>query len=119
MSTYTHFIEHTFDSCFGVAKGPGMVEVDEAIAVWTTDDGVPTRLVWRASRYRVTDTPTVWADVCAWWRPFAPNDYAIGSVPKQIGGWRFQATSDRGVSHVFDVRHDTTLGRWSLVRVFD
>lgn len=95
-----------------------MTEVDESVNVWTTEEGVPTRLVWRARRFRVTDTPTVWAATCAWWRPFEPHEYAVGSVPRQIGGWRFQATSDGGDSYVFDVSHDGSCDRWSLVRIF-
>jgi hypothetical protein len=97
----------------------GMAEIDEAVSVWTTEDGVPLRIVWRSTRYQVTDTPTVWADTCEWWRPFEPNEYGIGSVPRRIGGWRFQATSDGGEAHVFDVRHDDTRRGWNLVRIFD
>jgi uncharacterized protein DUF6504 len=96
-----------------------MTEIDEAIAVWTTDEGVPTRLVWRSTRYRVSDTPTVWAEVCAWWRPFGEHRYTIGSLPREIGGWRFQGTNDDGDAHVFDVRHDAVDRSWRLVRVFD
>ncbi|MGN6426269.1 DUF6504 family protein [uncultured Leifsonia sp.] len=96
-----------------------MTDIDESVAVWTTDDGVPTRLVWRATRYRVTDTPTVWAEICTWWRPFGEHRYGVGSLPREIGGWRFQGTSDSGDAHVFDVRHDPGERTWRLVRVFD
>jgi hypothetical protein len=96
-----------------------MAEVAEAVGVWTSDEGIPLRIEWRSRRYQVTDTPTVWADTCAWWHPFEPNEYSVGSIPRQIGGWRFQATGDRGDSYVFDVRHDDASGRWELVRVFD
>lgn len=96
-----------------------MAEIDEAVTVWTTEEGIPTRLVWRTKRFRVTDTPTVWADVCAWWRPFGDHHYGVGSLPREIGGWRFQATDDRGEAHVFDVRHDNDRRTWQLVRIFD
>lgn len=96
-----------------------MAEIDEAVTVWTTDEGIPTRLVWRAKRYRVTDTPTVWADVCAWWWPFGEHRYSVGSLPREIGGWRFQGTDDSGDAHVFDVRHDNAQSSWHLVRIFD
>jgi hypothetical protein len=99
--------------------GGDMAEIDEAVTVWTTVEGIPTRLVWRTRRYRVTDTPTVWAATCGWWRPFEPHEYGVGSIPRQIGGWRFQATGDAGDAHVFDVRHDDDRGVWELVRVFD
>lgn len=96
-----------------------MTQIDETVAVWTSDDGVPTRLQWRATHYHVTDTPTVWSDVCAWWRPFGEHRYGVGSVPLEIGGWRFQATADDGRAHVFDVRHDGDRQVWRLVRIFD
>ena len=38
-----------------------MTDIDEAVDVWTTEEGVPTRLVWRSTRYRVSDTPTACA----------------------------------------------------------
>jgi hypothetical protein len=38
-------------------------------------------------------------------------------VPLSISGWRFQASSDDGETHVFDVEHDGA--HWHLVRVFD
>jgi hypothetical protein len=96
-----------------------MAEINETVAVWTTEEGVPIRLVWRATRYRVSDTPTVWAEVCAWWRPFGEHRYAIGTIPRSIGGWRFQGTSEEGEAHVFDVQHDAVDRSWRLVRVFD
>ena len=96
-----------------------MTEVDEAVAVWTTEEGIPLRLVWRSTRYRVSDMPTVWAAAPAWWRPFGEHRYDVGALPREIGGWRFQATSDTGDAHVFDVRHDAADRTWRLVRVFD
>jgi hypothetical protein len=96
-----------------------MTDIDEAVAVWTTEEGVPTRLVWRSTRYLVSDTPTVWAEICAWWRPFGEHRYGVGTLPREIGGWRFQATSELGVAHVFDVRHDADDHSWHLVRIID
>jgi hypothetical protein len=61
----------------------------------------------------------VWAEVCAWWRPFGEHRYTTGSLPREIGGWRFQGTSEDGIAHMFDVRHDTADRSWRLVRVFD
>jgi hypothetical protein len=57
--------------------------------------------------------------VCAWWRPFGEHRYAVGSLPREIGGWRFQGTSEDGDAHVFDVLHDALERSWRLVRVFD
>lgn len=91
--------------------------VREFVELWTNDVGLPQRLVWRGRRYRVTDTPTTLVGECDWWAPIAHHDVSPGRAPLQIAGWRFQATSDDGETHVFDVqRHDD---RWRLVRVFD
>ena len=75
-----------------------MTEIDEAVAVWTTDEGIPTRLMWRS---------------------FGEHRYTTGSLPREIGGWRFQGTSEDGIAHMFDVQHDTADRSWRLVRVFD
>jgi hypothetical protein len=96
----------------------GEEAAEEAVAVWTTEEGVPTRLVWRSRRYRVSDRPTVWLAACPWWRPFEPHRYDVGTVPRQIEGWRFQATDASGDARVFDVRKSDGSG-WRLVRVYE
>jgi len=94
-----------------------MLRTQEPVAVWTTDGGAPSRLVWRARRFRVNDTPTPLVAPCDWWQPFADSG-APGGPPLEITGWRFQATTDDGgETHVFDVAHDGD--RWQLLRVFD
>jgi hypothetical protein len=32
--------------------------INETVAVWVSPEGAPVRLIWRARRFRVTDTPT-------------------------------------------------------------
>jgi hypothetical protein len=96
-----------------------MSQVDEPVMVWTRNTGVPERLVWRARRFRLTDTPTALVGTCDWWNPFAPHSFGIGHTPLTIAGWRFQATADDGETHVFDVHHDDDAHRWRLVRIFD
>ena len=49
----------------------------------------------------------------------AEHRYGVGSLPREIGGWRFQATDETGCAHVFDVRHDDESRSWRLVRIFD
>lgn len=93
--------------------------VDEPIRVWTSAVGEPQRMVWRARRFRVTDTPTALVGTCDWWRPFSPHDFGIGHPPLRIAGWRFQATADDGETHVFDVEHGETDADWQLLRTFD
>ncbi|MFC5859668.1 hypothetical protein [Agromyces flavus] len=52
-----------------------------------------------------------------WWLPFDGLDVAPGRPPLAITGWRFQASTADGETHVFDVGHD---GRhWQVLRVFD
>jgi hypothetical protein len=94
-----------------------MPRVRESVEVWTSDAGEPVRLVWRSRRFRVSDTPTTLVGPSEWWGPFAGHDVSPGRVPLSISGWRFQASSDDGETHVFDVEHDGS--RWQLLRVFD
>ena len=94
-----------------------MTRVQESVEVWTSYAGEPERLVWRARRFRVTDTPTALVGPCDWWNPFSEHVVTPGRVPLTISGWRFQASTDDGETHVFDVEHDGA--RWQLVRVFD
>jgi len=94
-----------------------MPRVQEFVEVWTSDAGQPERLVWRARRFRVTDTPTALVGPCDWWSPFSEHDVSPGRVPLAISGWRFQASADDGETHVFDV--EQSAGRWQLMRVFD
>jgi hypothetical protein len=94
-----------------------MPRVQEFIDVWTGDTGAPLRLVWRARRFRVSDTPTPLVGPAEWWGPFAGHDVSPGRRPLAIAGWRFQASADDGETHVFDIGHDGD--RWQLLRVFD
>ena len=48
-----------------------MTQIDEAVAVWTTESGEPQRIVWRSRRFRVNDVPTALVGPCDWWQPLA------------------------------------------------
>jgi len=91
----------------------------EVVTVQTNRTGEPRRIVWRSRRFRVTDTPTALVGTADWWRPFAPHSYGVGHPPLCIAGWRFQATSEDGETHVFDVRHAAEDDSWLLLRTFD
>ena len=91
----------------------------ESIGVQTSDTGEPRRIVWRSRPFRVTDTPTALVGTADWWRPFFPHTFSGGHLPLCIAGWRFQATSDDGETHVFDVRHAAEDDDWLLLRTFD
>ncbi|MCI4657490.1 hypothetical protein [Cryobacterium zhongshanensis] len=100
-----------------------MVPIDaqhpEPVRVTTDNAGEPRRIVWRARRFQVTDTPTALVGTADWWRPFDPYTFGVGHPPLCIAGWRFQATSDDGETHVFDVRHAAEDDDWVLLRTFD
>ncbi|MEJ3405973.1 DUF6504 family protein [Rathayibacter sp. YIM 133350] len=95
------------------------MQVDETVAVWTSESGEPRRLVWRSRRFRVNDSPTALVGPCDWWHPMQGHRMNYGRPPLQISGWRFQASTEEGETHVFDVQHDGADDRWKLVRVFD
>jgi hypothetical protein len=81
----------------------------DPVAIWF-DRGVPARLVWRGTRYVVTDTPT----------PLRERvDHAVMTHPLEaIVGWRFQGTAEGGQTYVFDV-HGSHQQQWRLVAVYE
>lgn len=90
-----------------------MTQVDEAVFVWLSVDGSPERIEWRTQTFAVSDTPT---------RIGALSDSVLGFVthpPRYTLGWRFQGTTDSGVTHVFDIGRDGTDGQWKLLRTYD
>lgn len=93
-----------------------MTRVDESVAVWVSEEGIPERIVWRAQRFRVSDTPTPLP------RSFPPLDAvfdpAITHLPEPRESWRFQGTSDDGETYVFDVSRAPWEQRWRLLRTY-
>lgn len=73
------------------------------IVVWFANER-PARIVYRGTRYRVSDTPTRLED-----------EMGVLTHPLPISGWRFQGTDPEGRSLMFDIRSDTN--GWTLVRV--
>jgi hypothetical protein len=70
-------------------------------------DALPTSMVWRGTRWRVSDEPTRLEDLI-WGLMHPPS----------LSGWRFQATNEQTrETLVFDVLSDAS--GWSLVRVVD
>jgi hypothetical protein len=96
-----------------------MTRVDESVAVWVTDEGVPQRIVWRATRFRVSDVPTRLTATYPGWQVEAAFDPAITHPPEPRESWRFQGTADGGETHVFDVSRDPWSERWRLLRTYD
>jgi hypothetical protein len=96
-----------------------MTRVDESVMVWVSDDGVPQRIVWRTQRFRVSDEPTRLSATFPGWQIDEVFDPAITHPPEQRESWRFQATSERGETHVFDVSREPYNARWRLLRTYD
>jgi len=91
-----------------------MTRVDESVAVWVSDQGIPLRIVWRARRYRVSDTPTRLG-----WPTEPALSPAITHPPSWPEAWRFQGTADGGDTLVFDVSRDPWGERWRLIRTYE
>ena len=90
-----------------------MTRVNEPVAVWTALDGRPERLVWRTTRFVVSDVPT---------RLGVLPDVVLEFVthpPEPSTAWRFQGTADDGDTHVFDIRLDARRGQWELVNTWE
>jgi hypothetical protein len=70
-----------------------MTIVGTSLTLWTSERGVPERLVWEGKRYWVTDTPT-------------PLEFDLGLVTHIANiptGWRLQGTDEVGDSVMFDI----------------
>jgi len=75
------------------------------VTVWFANER-PARVVYRGTRYRVSDTPT------------RLEDEMIGMThPLPIAGWRSQGTDPEGRSRMFDIREDAA--GWMLIRSYD
>ncbi|WP_431279192.1 hypothetical protein [Leifsonia poae] len=87
-----------------------IAHASDIIAVWT-EQGRPTRIVWRGTRYVVTDTPTPLT------RP-AIHD-ALTHPLLQVSGWRFQGASMGPGAEVrmFDVRR-VGGDNWELIDTY-
>ncbi|WP_127793603.1 hypothetical protein [Agromyces sp. LHK192] len=94
-----------------------MSRVQEFVEVWPDESGEPKRLVWRGRRFRVSDRPTPLVGPAEWWEPFAGHDVSPGRHPLSIADWRFQAGTEDGETHMFDVGRDGD--RWRVLGVFD
>ena len=84
----------------------------EPVTVWLEQER-PARVVWRGTRYRVTDRPTPITDS-------VPADY-LTHPASRLAGWRFQGTSESGGRDVdvrmFDVIRQAA-GRWVLAATY-
>jgi hypothetical protein len=96
-----------------------MTRVDESVMVWVSDEGVPLRIVWRARRFRVSDTPTRLSPTFPGWQNEAGFDPAITHLPEPRESWRFQGTDEGGETHMFDVSRDPWHEQWRLLRTYD
>jgi len=91
-----------------------IVHTAEAVAIWLDASGIPARMVWHGTRYRVTDTPTRLGP-----EPELLLSPALTHPPYPLNGWRFQGTTDAGDSRIFDVRRAGARNAWELIRVID
>jgi hypothetical protein len=85
----------------------GMLATDAAVRLELDDRGLPARLVWRGTHYRVSDQPTP-----------LEIELPILTHPPTIYGWRFQATDDSGDARVFDVIRVDGRAEWRVVQTY-
>jgi hypothetical protein len=80
----------------------------EPATVWWRG-GVPERVVWRGTRWRVSDQPTRLTATAE----FLPS--AMTHAPEQTIGWRFEITAGTE-SVVVDIVPDA--GQWAVARTW-
>jgi len=82
----------------------------EFVTVWTDDAGTPERIVVGGTRYRVSDTPTV----------FEPDYNLVAMHPADVpAAWRFQGTDERGETLLFEARPIASRAEWLLLRTYE
>lgn len=86
----------------------------EPVAVWLDSSGRPVRLVWKGTRYTVSDTPT---PLRGEEPDLEPLLEAVTYPLLRLVGWRFQATSSTGDTFVVDVRRGDR-EQWELIGVY-
>jgi hypothetical protein len=84
----------------------------DVVTVWT-EQHKPVRMVWRGTRYRVTDTPTPL-------RGEAVLHDALTHPLSPFVGWRFQASDESDPARVVivDVARRAG-GRWELLAAYE
>lgn len=67
----------------------------------------PSRMSWGARDYRVLDEPTL-----------LDLEYGLMTHPSPSPAWRFTAVAEDGDTRVFDVRYDSSIEQWCMVRSY-
>jgi uncharacterized protein DUF6504 len=87
----------------------------EPVDVWVRDDG-PASFAWRGRLYTVLRVLDHWVVSREWWRQAGTD---VGE-PSEHEFWRVEASGGRSAPPAtYELRQDTTAGRWLLARVWD
>lgn len=86
----------------------------DPVQVTTTEDGRPTRFIWRGRVYVVLRVLEHWVTTRDWWREENPEAENTG----EREFWRVEARLDDEIG-VYELRFDTTGRDWMLARVWD
>lgn len=82
------------------------IDLSEIATLWFAGSA-PVRMRWRGERWRVTDRPT------------EPEGLYWGTHAPDFVAWRFQATNEEGLSHVFDLVRHHGGQEWTVAHVYD
>ncbi|MFC5183149.1 DUF6504 family protein [Actinomadura harenae] len=78
-------------------------------------DGRPDRFAWRGRRYAVRRVLEHWVTTRDWWREREPD----ADEPGEREYWRVEAAASGGEPGVYELRHDSVTGAWTLSRLWD
>ncbi|TAJ47828.1 MAG: hypothetical protein EPO52_06375 [Herbiconiux sp.] len=82
------------------------IDLTETAVLWFSE-AVPIRMMWHGRRWRVSDRPT------------EPEGLYWGTHAPDFAAWRFQATDEAGVSHVFDLVRQHGTPHWTVAHVYE
>lgn len=83
----------------------------DPVEVWTSDDGRPTRFVWRGRLHTVLQVLEHWVTTRGWLR----ESESDGETRREF--WRVEAMPDAAAG-VYELRHDAATGTWMLSRAW-
>jgi hypothetical protein len=81
----------------------------DPVEVWTSDDGRPTRFVWRGRLHTVLQVLEHWVTTRDWLRE--------SDEETRREFWRVEATPD-DTTAVYELRHDAATDTWMLSRAW-
>lgn len=92
----------------------------ESVEVVCAPSGVPLRLQWQGSSYRIAAEPVRWYERRNWWAEELRAEIGRGAGLVDHEIWRVQAQlNDSAEIRTLDLSRQVETGRWRIIRIHD